>query len=142
MRHTILTIALAAGAASIGHAQQAPSYKRDLPDSLMRFAKVTEAAAVAVAQKRLPQHTIVALEIERENGRLIYSFDMKLAGKPGIDELNVDAITGKLVGTMQHEPDATEKKEAAKEPPKKPPVAKPPTFGARISQIPLRNQST
>jgi uncharacterized membrane protein YkoI len=127
MKHAILALVAATSAFSVGHAQQAPSYKRDLPDSLVRLAKVTEAAAVATAQKRLPQHTIVALEIERENGKLIYSFDMKLPGKPGIDEVNVDAMTGKLVGTVQHESDADEKKEAAKEAAKKPPAGKPPT---------------
>ncbi len=49
---------------------------------------------------------------------------MKTAGKSGIDEVNVDAMTGKLVGKVQHESAADEKKEAAADAAKSP-VKKP-----------------
>jgi len=39
---------------------------------------------------------------------------MKTPGRSGIDEVNVDAMTGKVVG-VSHESPATEKKEAAAE---------------------------
>ena len=35
--------------------------------------------------------------MERENGKLIYSYDIKTAGKSGIDEVHVSAITGKII---------------------------------------------
>ncbi len=90
-------------------------YKKDLPDSLAREAKVTEAAAAATALAKVPKGAIEAVEIEREGGKLIYSYDIKVAGKSGIDEVNVNAITGEIVGKVQHESAAAEKKEAADE---------------------------
>jgi hypothetical protein len=54
-------------------------------------------------------------ELERENGRLIYSFDMKTDGKSGIDEVNVNALNGAIVGKVGHESPKSEAKEAAAE---------------------------
>lgn len=79
---------------------------------LLKRAKISADSAVAVAKATLPKATISEAEIEQENGKLIYSFDMKTAGKSGIDEVNVDAMTGKLVGKVQHESAADEAKEA------------------------------
>ena len=93
-------------------AAQEPKYRRDLPDSLKREAKVSEAGAIAVAKKLVPRGEIASLELEREGGRLIYSMDVKTAGEAGIDEVNVDAKTGKQVGKVQHESAAAEKAEA------------------------------
>jgi uncharacterized membrane protein YkoI len=101
------------GLASVSTAQT-PTYKRDVPDSLARATKVTETAALAAAQAKVPKGKVRALELERENGKLIYSFEFKVAGKTGIDEVNVDALTGKT-SAPSHESPATEKKEAAEE---------------------------
>jgi hypothetical protein len=55
-----------------------------------------------------------------EKGKLIYSYSLKGEGKSGTEEVNVSAMTGKVVGVM-HESAAAEKKEAAEEKkPKKP----------------------
>ena len=69
-------------------------------------------AAIATAQAKLPNAKLKAAEIEEENGKLIYSFDFETAGKTGIDEVNIDALTGKQVGKVEHESPASEKKEA------------------------------
>jgi len=115
MKYAAIAIVLAAGAiATPARAQQQPTYKRELPDSLVSAAKVTEAAAVATAQKRVPKGKIQSLELEREKGKLIYSFDMKVPGKSGVEEVNVDANTGKVLA-VAHESAAAEKKEAATE---------------------------
>jgi len=90
------------------------TYKRDIPDSLAKEAKITESAAAATAQKRVPKGTIDGVELEREKGKLMLSYDIKTPGKSGVDEVNVDAITGKIIG-FSHESAATEKKEAAAE---------------------------
>ena len=79
---------------------------------LLKKAKITADSAIVIAKARLPKATINAAEIEEENGKLIYSFDFKTAGKTGIDEVNVDALTGKLVGKVQHESPKDEAKEA------------------------------
>ena len=70
----------------------------------------------------MPKGKIDGVELEMENGKLMYSYDLKTAGKSGIDEVNVDAITGKIIG-FSHESPAAEKKEAAAE--AKKPVKKP-----------------
>jgi uncharacterized membrane protein YkoI len=114
-RLTVLSAAVAVTLGASGLAAQQPSYKRDLPDSLAREAKVSEAQAIAVAKKAVPKGEIASIELERENGRLIYSMDVKTAGKSGIDEVNVDAKTGKMVGKVQHESAAAEKAEAKAE---------------------------
>ena len=116
MKHSPIVAAAAAllALAGVAGAQQ-PSYKRDLPDSLVRQAKVTEEAAIAVARKAVPKGEIASIELEREGGRLIYSMDVKTAGKSGIDEVNVDAKTGKRIGKVQHEGAAQEKAEAKSE---------------------------
>lgn len=103
-------IAIALAAAPAANAQQ--GYKKDIPDSLAKRAKITESAAAATAQKRVPKGKIEGVELEVENGKLMYSYDVKTDGKSGIDEVNVDAISGKIIG-FSHESPATEKKEAA-----------------------------
>ena len=103
---------LAAGSA---HAQAKTTYTRDLPDALVREAKIPESAALAVAKKAVPKGDVASIELEREGGKLIYSMDVKTAGKRGIDEVNVDAATGLMVGAVQHENPATESAEAKAE---------------------------
>lgn len=89
---------------------QAPK-KNETQAELQKQARMTMKDARALAEKTVPGATIQAGEIERENGKLIYSFDMKIAGKSGIDEVNIDAMTGKLV-SKHHESPADEAKEA------------------------------
>lgn len=106
MRNMAIVFAAAAlmAAAPSVVAAQAPAYKRDVPDSLLKATKITEAQAAEIAQKKVPNGTIENLELEREHGKLIYSFELKVKGKPGITEVNVDAMTGK-VGPLEHEKD-------------------------------------
>lgn len=118
----LVAIALAVVPAVV-HAQA--TYKRDIPDSLAKLAKVTEEVAAKTAQKRVPKGTIEGVELEREKGKLIYSYDFKVPGKSGMEEVNVSAMTGKVVA-RQHESAAKEKKEAAEEKREAKPAAKKP----------------
>jgi uncharacterized membrane protein YkoI len=117
----------AAAQAPAQHQQPRPAYKRNLPDSLMREAKVSEADAIAAAEKAVPKGHVASIELEREGGKLIYSMDVRTRGKSGIDEVNVDAKTGNMVGAVQHENAAAEAAEAAAEaaPKKTAPAKKP-----------------
>jgi uncharacterized membrane protein YkoI len=90
---------------------QAEKVKETKP-GLLKKAKITPDSAIAVAKAKLPKATLDAGEIEEEGGKLIYSFDFKTPGKSGIDEVNIDAMTGKLVGKITHESPADEAKEA------------------------------
>ncbi len=87
---------------------------RDTPASLRREAKISEKTARATALKEVPTGKIAASELERENGNLIWSFDIKVPGKSGIEEITVNAMTGAVV-THEHENPSAEKKEAAAE---------------------------
>ena len=91
-----------------------PVVKKDTPASLRREAKISEKTARATALKEVPNGKIQASELERENGNLIWSFDIKVAGKTGIEEITVNAVTGAVV-THEHETPKAEKKEAAAE---------------------------
>ena len=77
-------------------------------------AKVSEADAIATAEKEVPDGKIQSAEIEREGGKLIYSFDLKAPHKSGVEEVNVDASTGTVV-KKEHESAKAEKAEMKKE---------------------------
>jgi uncharacterized membrane protein YkoI len=80
----------------------ARAYKRDVPAELLSQAKISEDSARIVALARVPGSRVKALELEREHGLLIWSFDLTVAGKPGIEEVEVDALNGKIAG-VEHE---------------------------------------
>lgn len=113
MNKEILT-AMAVAALAAHGAQAQAAYKRDLPDSLKGKAKIEESAAAKTALAKVPKGTIEGVELEREKGKLMYSYDIKVPGKSGIEEVNIDATTGKVLA-HEHESAAAEKKEAAAE---------------------------
>ena len=80
----------------------APAPKRNVPAALVAKAKVTEDSARAVALARVPNATVKEVELEEEHGSLVWSFDLAVPGKPGIQEVNVNALTGKIV-SVEHE---------------------------------------
>lgn len=70
---------------------------------LMKEAKITIEQARITALERV-KGTIVEEEIERENGRLIYSFEIRDADKK-LSEVEIDAMTGALIGVEQEDDD-------------------------------------
>ena len=50
--------------------------------------------AKKTALAQVPKGWVKASELEREGGKLLYSFDIASKGKAGIDEVQIDAITG------------------------------------------------
>jgi uncharacterized membrane protein YkoI len=88
--------------------------KKETQADLQKAAKISEADARATALKQVPGGTVKSEELEREHGKLIYSYDISVPGKSGIDEVNVNAIDGSVVA-KSHETPKTEKAEAKKE---------------------------
>lgn len=80
--------------------------------TLLKDAKISEANARSAALKEVPRGVVKAHELEREDGKLIWSYDIKVAGKSGIEEVAIDAITGAMIA-HEHETPAAERKEAA-----------------------------
>ncbi len=120
MKHYVLTSLIALGTlAAVGPlgAQQPthPTPKSDIPANLAKEAKISVDSARVIARTRLPKAYVQSEELERENGRLIYSFDMKTDGRAGIDEVNVNALNGSIVGKVGHEGTKSEAKEAVAE---------------------------
>lgn len=79
---------------------------------LQREAKITKEQAQEVALKRAPG-TVESSELEREHGKLVYSFDIRNS-KGTITEVQVSAITGKVV-RVEHENKKQEAAEKRKE---------------------------
>ena len=130
---TLSTIALAALLSGVGVAQTPapakpakpatkpatamatpkPMHKvREQKPGLLKQAKITPDAAEATALTQVPGGKVTAREIETQKGVLVYSFDLKEAGKEGYQEVTIDATTGAVVSTM-HESEKAEAKEKA-----------------------------
>jgi len=90
------------------------SVKKETQADLQKEAKISESDARATALKEVPNGTVKSEELEREKGKLVYSYDISVPGKSGVEEVNVSAIDGSVVNKL-HESAKTEKKEAAKE---------------------------
>ena len=101
----VITLAVAIAAVTgVAGAQSQAALKRE--------AKISEATARAIALKEVPNGIVKSSELEREHGTLIYSYDIKVPGKTGIEEIAVSAINGSIVA-REHETPKMEKKEAA-----------------------------
>jgi uncharacterized membrane protein YkoI len=75
-------------------------------------AKVPEADARKTALARVPGGTIKSAELERERGKLIWSFDIAMPKSSNITEVQVDANAGTIVSTVIETP-ADQAREAA-----------------------------
>ena len=107
---TALSAAILALAFSAAHAFAAEESQA----ALKAEANITQAQAQATALAKVPDGTIKSSELEREHGRLIWSFDVARPSSKGVTEVQVDAKTGKIV-LVKRETSAQEAKEAKAE---------------------------
>ncbi len=110
----MLIVFAACGPQEADEAGEATPAVQESQTALMAEATITEAAATATAMKVVPGGKIESHELEHENGELIYSFDLSVADKTGIEEVNVDAMTGAMVA-HEHETPAQIAKEKAED---------------------------
>jgi uncharacterized membrane protein YkoI len=98
-----LVLASSAAACSRGavHVVQGVSIKEEKA-GLMSQAQITPDSAMRIASTRVPGGRVVKGELEHEDGRLVYSLDVKIDGQDGIQEVWVDAHTGEIV-SVKHE---------------------------------------
>ena len=80
---------------------------------LMAQAKVSKDDAEKTALAKVPNGIIKEGELEKEHGKLIWSFDITTPDTKDITEVNVDAITGDVV-SVEKESAENEAKEANK----------------------------
>ncbi len=64
-------------------------------------AKISKADAEKIAMAQVPNGTIKEAELEKENGKLQWSFDMRTPGSRETTEVNIDAITGGVISVGQ-----------------------------------------
>jgi len=86
--------------------------------SLIDAAKISESEAAKTALASVPLGKIKESELEEESGKLVWSFDITTPKSKNITEVQVDAITGKIVSTEIETP-ADQAKEAAEDAAKK-----------------------
>jgi Peptidase propeptide and YPEB domain len=101
MRKIILTAMLAMTVA-------APTFAKP------QKAKITEAAARRTALSVVTDGVIKSSELETEQGKLIYSFDITKPNAAGVEEVHVGAMTGKIIG-HKHETALKESQESLAE---------------------------
>ena len=98
----IITGLLAAAIVVIGAAGCA-SEKSEQAE-LQAQAKISKEQAQQTALAKAPGGTVKEAELEKEKGKLIWSFDITTPDSKDITEVNVDAITGDVVGVEKESP--------------------------------------
>jgi hypothetical protein len=91
-----------------------PTYKRDIPADLATQAKISEVTAVSTALGTVPNGTVTSVGLEQKHKRLFYSVDIQSPARSGVEEVRVNANTGKVM-KHHHESAKTEAKESAAE---------------------------
>ena len=91
--------------------------RKESQAQLQAEAKISRADAEKLALAKAPNGTIQEGELEREKGKLLWSFDIATPGTKDITEVAVDAVTGQVVAVENETPaqQEKEKKEDAKE---------------------------
>ena len=85
---------------------------------LTKEARISKAQAEKTALDKVPGGTIQSGELEREHGKLVWSFDIAMNSTSNVTEVQVDAKSGKIV-SVKTETAADQAKEAAGEESKK-----------------------
>ena len=74
-------------------------------------AKISKTEAARIALTKAPGGTVKEAELEKENGKLVWSFDIATPGSKDITEVQVDAVSGAVVSVESESP-AAQAKEA------------------------------
>jgi uncharacterized membrane protein YkoI len=84
---------------------------RNVPDSLVSKAKISEDSARAIAVKRVPGD-VQAITLAKVKTRLLYTFKIQRSGKsPGMSDVQVSAMSGKVMSVRR---ESTKKKSTAR----------------------------
>ncbi len=110
-RQSLYPFALIIPLTALACSRQTGGPIKEETSGLSADAKVDPATARRTALAKAPGGKIEKEELEREGGKLVYSFDIKTGTQPGIDEVQVDAVDGSVV-SVKHEDAAAEAAEA------------------------------
>jgi uncharacterized membrane protein YkoI len=104
---TLLCVALAAGLLA-GCASEKSEHQTQQA-KLAAEAKIAKADAEKTALQQVPNGIVKEAELEKEHGKLIWSFDIATPDSKDITEVAVDAITGKVVSMEKESPEKESK---------------------------------
>jgi uncharacterized membrane protein YkoI len=111
----ILTLGLVAGGLTACVTEREEQAEHKEKEAMLEAqAKITKAEAEKIALAKVPSGTIKEGELEKEKGKLIWSFDISIPGSKDIKEVQVDALSGEIVAEETETP-AAEKKEKKEE---------------------------
>ena len=103
MRPLSMLALIAALSLPAGRLVAQDAMKRNVPDSLVSKAKISEDSARAVALKRVPG-TVQSVALARSHRRLLYEFWIQRDGRKGTTEVEVNAMTGHVVAVKAGTP--------------------------------------
>jgi uncharacterized membrane protein YkoI len=108
MKNKIIIAGLLAAAIVVVGAAGCASEKQEQAE-LQAQAKISKEQAQQTALAKAPGGTIKEGELEKEKGKLIWSFDIATPDSKDITEVNVDAITGDVVSVEKETPEQQKK---------------------------------
>lgn len=89
-------------------------WRRAVAGSTAGQAKVSQEQSTKTALARVPNGRVQSAELEREHGKLVWSCDLAQGRNSDVTEIQVDALTGKVV-SRKKESAAQDASEASKE---------------------------
>ena len=105
-----LVTTLSLVAATLFAAGSLAAQERNVPDSLVGKAKISEDSARAVALKRVPGDVKGIALAKSGKTRLVYTFKVQRSGRTGLTDVLVNANTGKVIAVRR---ESTKAKPAA-----------------------------
>jgi uncharacterized membrane protein YkoI len=103
MNHRIITSGMLAAVTGVCLLAGCTSEQQEQAE-LQSQAKISREQAQQTALTKAPGGTVKEGELEREKGKLIWSFDIATPGTPSITEVAVDALTGDVVSVDTETP--------------------------------------
>jgi uncharacterized membrane protein YkoI len=85
----------------------------DKQQNLQAEAKISKDEAQRIALTQAPNGSIKEGELEKEKGRLVWSFDISTPGSPDTTEVQVDAQSGQVVIVTKETPEQEKKEKKA-----------------------------
>ena len=95
----LLTSLMLAAACSLAAGNLA-AQDRNVPDSLVAKAKISEDSARAIALKRVPGD-VQGVTLAKMKTRLVYTFKVQRKGRPGLTDVQVNAASGHVIGVRR-----------------------------------------
>ena len=110
-------LAVGVGVLSLSTASAQEGVEKPNP-KLAKQAKISMEKAREIARAKEPNGTVEGAELEKEHGKVVYSFDIRNP-KGTITEIQVSAKTGKIVSVEEEDAAAEAKEKAEDAKPKK-----------------------